>query len=98
MITYDFTVDSKRFNKRIKSDLQHKLRVALQCYTILNFILYEDNSFTFNAKFKDYRSGIKFIMKNKEGNYKIYNGKYTHELFEPGIVKVTIIVEFEKMK
>ena len=96
MIHYEYETDVKRFNKRLKSDLQHKLRVALKCYTILNFELNEDKTFTFNAKFRDYRTKITFIPKDKAGNPKIYKGKYSQELYQNGILKVLITVDFEK--
>lgn len=93
MIKYEFITDSKRFKKRIKSDLQHKLRVALKCYTILNFQLEEDNTFTFNAKFRDYRTKITFIPKDKDGNYKLYKGSFTEESYINGTVKIFVFIE-----
>jgi len=93
MIQYEFTTDPKRFKKRIKSDLQHKLRVALKCYTILNFELHDDKTFTFNAKFRDYRTKITFIPKDKNGNYKLYKGKFSEETYLNGILKVSISIE-----
>lgn len=95
MIDYEFTVDTKRFNKRIKSDIQHKLRVALKCYTILNFLLNEDRSFTFNAKYRQSSTKIVFIPKNKDGTPITYSGKYESELVQPGIMKVTLIIDFK---
>lgn len=93
MIQYEFTTETKRFNKRIKSDLQHKLRVALKCYTILNFQLNEDKTFSFNAKYRDYRTKITFIPKDKNGNLKLYKGKFSEEIYINGNVKIIIIVE-----
>jgi hypothetical protein len=99
MISYEFTVDVKRFKKRIKSDLQHKIRVALKCYTIFNFELNDsDRTFTFNAKYRQYSTKIIFISKNKDGTPKTYRGKYDYEQFQNGTVKVIITVEFEKNK
>ncbi len=96
MINYDFTVDKKRFNRRIKSDLQHKLRVVMKCYTILNFLLNEtDRSFTFSAKFRQYPSKMVFIPKNKDGTYKVYFGKYDFEEIENGLIKISITVDFK---
>lgn len=96
MITYEYSTDVKRFRKRLISDLQHKLRVAMKCYTILNFHLNEDKTFTFNAKFRDYRTKITFIPKNDKGEPKIYYGKYSDELYEQGVVKVSISIETKK--
>jgi len=96
MINYQFTVDTKRFHKRIKSDLQHKLRVALKCYTIINFVLNEDRTFTFSAKFRQYTTKLVFIPKNKDGNPKVYNGRYDFELSQPGIITVNISVDFKQ--
>ena len=90
MIIYEYETDLKRFNKRKKSDLQHKLRVALKCYTIINFNLNDDNTFTFNAKFRDYRTKIVFLPKDKNGQPKIYTGKYTQEQFRQGALKIKL--------
>ncbi len=93
MIQYDYTVDIKRFKKRLKSDLQHKLRVALKCYTVFNFQLNEEEkTFTFHAKFRQYTTKKVFIIKNKEGNPKLYSGRYDYEQFEGGTIKVNIII------
>ncbi len=97
MISYEFTVDIKRFKKRIKSDLQHKLRVALKCYTIFNFVLNDtDRTFKFNAKFRHYSSKQIIIIKNKDESPKIYNGKYDFEQFNDGKVNVTITIDSDK--
>lgn len=97
MINYEFSVEIKRFKKRIKSDLQHKLRVALKCYTIFNFELNDvERTFSFNAKFRHYSTKIVFIPKNKDGSPKVYEGRYDFEQFPEGVVKVYITVGFEK--
>lgn len=96
MISYDFVVDKKRLSKRIKSDLQHKLRVALKCYTILNFILGEDRSFTFNAKYRHYSSKITYVIKEKDGSYKLYKGSYETQELDGDKIRVTINLDGKK--
>ena len=53
MITLEFEVNRKTFEKRKSSILQHKLRPTLKCYTIKNFVLNETtNEYTFNKSFR----------------------------------------------
>ena len=72
MISKDFTISTRFATTRLSSVLQHKLRVVLKCYTIINFELNkEENSFSFN---KTHRiRGIKVLDK------KDYVGSYILE-------------------
>jgi len=96
MILYEYNTDVKSFHRRLSSQLQHKLRVAMKCYTIFNFVLNEDKTFTFNAKFRDYRTKITFIPKNDKKEPKTYFGEYSEELYEQGLVKIVIKIHTNK--
>jgi len=49
MISKEFDISIREAEKRLSTTLQHKLRIVLRCYTIVNFSLnIETNSFTFN--------------------------------------------------
>ncbi len=47
-----FTLKKDIFERRKLTTLQHKLRVVLKCYTIREFVLSENNSFTFKVSRK----------------------------------------------
>ena len=58
------------FYKKIKTVLQHKLRVVLRCYTIRELNLADDNTFTFKKTIKKF--GVKLDSDKKlSGNYEI---------------------------
>jgi len=48
MTKKDFVIDKKLANTRISSIIQHKLRIVLKCYTIINFIINDNKTFTCN--------------------------------------------------
>tara|TARA_Y100000389_G_C17413882_1_gene492549 strand:- start:586 stop:864 length:279 start_codon:yes stop_codon:yes gene_type:complete len=49
MIEKEFEVSIREAKKRLSSTLQHKLRVVMKCYTVINFTLNEnDRTFSFN--------------------------------------------------
>ena len=49
MISKEFDISIREAERRLSTTLQHKLRIVLRCYTIVNFSLnLENNSFTFN--------------------------------------------------
>lgn len=49
MIIKEFDISIREAERRLSTTLQHKLRIVLRCYTIVNFTLnLENNSFTFN--------------------------------------------------
>ena len=48
MIAREFIIEKKLFLRRKLTILQHKLRVVMKCYTVVNFQLDEDgNKFSF---------------------------------------------------
>jgi hypothetical protein len=69
MPTKSFDISIRDAERRLASTIQHKLRVVLKCYTIVNFQL-EDDSFTFN---KTHRiRGIKINdSKDYSGSYEL---------------------------
>lgn len=49
MLEKTFTISKKQGESRMSSTLQHKLRIVMKCYTIINFSLNEENNtFSFN--------------------------------------------------
>ena len=72
MNKFNFFVSDRDFRKRLSSDIQHKLRVLMKCYTIKNFLLNEDQSFSFN---KNNFDGI-LIFHINDKKRKIFNGKF----------------------
>ena len=53
MITREFIIEKKLFLRRKLTILQHKLRVVMKCYTVVNFEL-DDNEgkFTFQKSYR----------------------------------------------
>jgi hypothetical protein len=71
MVTRQFTFNYPKFQRRKKTTLQHKLRVVMNCYTISEFQLNEnDNTFSFK---KNYRINGKRLEDKKTltGNYSV---------------------------
>lgn len=53
VITKQFIFNSLKFKRRTKTTIQHKLRVVMNCYTIRDFFLNEnDNTFSFKKNYK----------------------------------------------
>jgi hypothetical protein len=72
MIGREFTIDKKTFLKRKLTILQHKLRVVMKCYTVVNFKLYDsENKFEFQ---KCYR-----VNKIRIDDPTLNSGKYSIE-------------------
>ena len=72
MITREFTVEKKLFLRRKLTTLQHKLRVVMKCYTVVNFQL-DDNESKFSFQ-KSYR-----INKVRIDDSNINTGGYSIE-------------------
>lgn len=86
-MTYkNFKLNKNTFNRRIKTTLQHKLRVVLKCYTIRKFELNEEErSFSF---YKTYRvNGI--MVKDKKQHF----GRYEIEEFDENNIILKLIVD-----
>ena len=72
MISREFIIDKKTFLRRKLTILQHKLRVVMKCYTVVNFKLDDtENKFTFQ---KSYR-----VNKVRIDDSTINSGKYSVE-------------------
>lgn len=59
MISQEFVISQSSFRRKKLTILQHKLRVVMKCYTITNFLLNDDNTFSFQKTFKKF--GIKIV-------------------------------------
>jgi hypothetical protein len=79
-----FIISNRDYQKRLISEIQHKLRVLLCCYTIKNFQLLENNHFTFN---KSYRlRGVRFDDEN------MYRGRFDIDEVNNDKVKLRLTV------
>ena len=85
MIVKQFILNLNKFRRRTKTELQHKLRVVMNCYTVSEFQLNEnDNTFSFR---KNYRiNGVRLEDK------KILTGSYSFEEMEDEKCKIIITV------
>jgi hypothetical protein len=72
MITREFIIEKKLFLRRKLTILQHKLRVVMKCYTVVNFEL-DDNEGTFSFQ-KSYR-----INKVRIDDSNVNTGGYSME-------------------
>lgn len=52
MVYKDFVIKRRTFRRRKLTILQHKLRVLMKCYTVVDFELTDDNTFTFKKTHK----------------------------------------------
>jgi len=53
MITREFIIEKKLFLRRKLTILQHKLRVVMKCYTVVNFKLDDnENKFSFQKSYR----------------------------------------------
>ncbi len=53
MIAREFIIEKKLFLRRKLTILQHKLRVVMKCYTVVNFQLDEnENKFSFQKSYR----------------------------------------------
>lgn len=85
---YEYTVEKEVFDRRTLTQLQHKLRVALKCYTIKDFkmIDYNDISDSFEFKITYRKNKIQF------GEDKFHHGSFKKEDAGELNYKVTIYV------
>jgi hypothetical protein len=85
---YEYVVEKELFDRRTLTQLQHKLRVALKCYTIKDFRMTEreDVSDSFEFKITYRKNKIQF------GEDKLHHGSYTKEDAGDLNYKVTIYV------
>lgn len=69
MTSKSFDIPEKKVGNRISSTLQHKLRVVMKCYTIVDFDI-DKEQMTFSFKKTNRIRGI--VLKDK----KEYRGRY----------------------
>jgi len=81
----DFKIKNKTFRRRKLSILQHKLRVIMKCYTVVDFNLdHETNEFTFKKTHK--------INGLKMDDPKEHSGRYVVEDLSDGNINLRLIV------
>ena len=85
LTTKQFIFNYSKFQRRKKTTIQHKLRVVMNCYTVRDFELNEENC-TFSFK-KNYKiNGLRIEDK------KTLTGSYSLEELNDGQCKITITV------
>lgn len=85
MVYKDFKIKKRTFRRRRLSTLQHKLRVLMKCYTIVDFELdYDTNEFTFKKTHK--------INGLKMDDPKEHKGRYEVEDIDDESVNLRLIV------
>lgn len=75
MPTKEFVITSKQLSKRLISEVQHKLRIILKCYTIYDFQLINPDNRDFTFK-KSHVKRLKFRKKIRFNDPKEYSGTY----------------------
>lgn len=84
MTSREFIISNRDYQKRLISEIQHKLRVLLNCYTIKNFQINGQNSFSFT---KSHRiRGIRIDDEN------LYHGNYEAQVVNEKTVKLRLTV------
>lgn len=85
---YKYEVEQDVFDRRTLTQLQHKLRVALKCYTIVDFKMVENNEILNYFEFKiTYRKN-----KIQFGENKLHHGSYVKENIDDSKYLITINV------
>lgn len=70
--SYQYIIKKDLFDKRILSELQHRIRVPLKCYSVSEFKLNEDNTFQFKKSIMKRIYGNKMTVQDK----KLHHGSY----------------------
>lgn len=85
---YEYIVEKELFDRRTLTQLQHKLRVALKCYTIQEFKMVnnQEHSDYFEFKITYRKNKIQF------GEDKFHHGSFTKEQIDELKYKITIYV------
>lgn len=89
MTSREFIVDAKRFDRRVLTEIQHKLRTLLKCYTITGFAITDGRNFRFKKSYM-IRGARLDDSKEYEGFYNIENsseGKYKLSLTVIGAIQ-----------
>ena len=86
MIFKEFYLDKEKdINRRLRSTIQHKLRVTLKCYTVYDFSLNEiDRTYSFKRSDRIY--GVKM------NDDRIIDGRYEVEILDEETAKLSLFV------
>jgi len=85
MVIKDFNISKKIFRRRKLSTLQHKLRVVMKCYTIIDFDI-DDEAQMFKFKKTHKINGLK--MKDP----KEYSGRFEVDEIDNDNINLRIII------
>lgn len=80
----EYIITEKQLRRRLSSELQQKLKVVMKCYTIRNFVLNENCTFTFKKSY--------MINKKRLNDENTLTGFYTVQNLEDGKYKLRITV------
>lgn len=83
---YQFTIAKKKFDHRTLTELQHKIRVPLKCYTITEFKMNDDQTFSFKKTVRKLISGNKITIIDKA----VHHGSYAKEDFNEENYRITV--------
>jgi len=85
LVGKQFIIDANKFNRRKRTTIQHKLRVVMNCYTLSDFTMNEENnSFSFRKNYKIHGKRIE--------DPKVLTGHFNVEYMSENQCKITIIV------
>ena len=90
MTSRDFIIDSKRFDRRVLTEIQHKLRTLLKCYTITGFEMLDEGNFKFKKSH--------MIRGSRLDDPKEYAGFYVVEKADDDKYRLTLSVSGEVEK
>jgi len=85
MVIKDFKISKKIFRRRKLSTLQHKLRVLMKCYTIVNFDI-DDETQVFTFKKTHKINGLKM------NDPKEYEGRFEVDEIDDNNVNLRLII------
>lgn len=85
--TYYFLINKTTFDRRELTELQHRIRVPLKCYTVTGFKLNENNSFEFKKSNRKMIMGRHILITDD----KLHHGSYTKEDIDPNNYKITVV-------
>lgn len=71
MIKFKFDIEKERFDRRVLTEIQHKLRVALKCYTVKEFKMFQEGIYSFFSTRR--MTPSKKIMVNNHVQYAKYD-------------------------
>lgn len=86
MVAKDFLINKRVFRKRKLSTIQHKLRVLMKCYTIVDFDL-DDETQVFTFKKTHKINGLKL------NDPKEYTGRFEIEEIADDVILKLIVGE-----